>query len=291
MCYNISTETEPEEIMGHRFVFGASEKSGTGTLLHAERHEGCMELLFVRRGTVTVQTAMCCFSATEGELCFLAPDMVRIVTAEGPIGATVGSIYFDTEFLEDLPESIDRDLFYMFLMQSRTRENRYTPDAPLYDALVTTFETCYEEYVTRDLCYSLRIRAQIDYMMAQVIASYSTTRENDRVIYHNVLRLRDSLNYIDTHYREKMSVPTLAEYLRVTPDYYTKLFRDSIGKTTVDYINSVRINRGMILLLEADLPVSEVAEAVGLASGNYFSKLFRMTLGITPLLFRRENRP
>lgn len=276
--------------MGQRFVFGASEKSGVGTLMRATRHIGCMELLLVRRGTVMVQTAMCCFFATEGELCFLAPDMVRTVTAEGTDGATVGSIYFDTEFLEDLPESIDRDLFYMFLMQSRTRENRYTPESPLYESLLSTFETCYEEYMTRDLCYSLRIRAQIDYMMARVIASYSTTRENDRVIYHNVLRLRDSLNYIDDHYREKISVPALAEYLRVTPDYYTKLFRDSIGKTTVDYINSVRVNRGMILLLEGDLPVSEVAEAVGLASGNYFSKLFRTTLGTTPLLFRRENK-
>lgn len=276
--------------MGHRFVFGATERSGVGPLFRAERHVGCMELLLVRRGTVTVQTAMCCFSATEGELFFLAPDMVRTVTAEGPSGATIGSIYFDTEFLEDLPESIDRDLFYMFLMQSRTRENRYTPDALLYDSLRSTYETCYEEYVTRDLCYSLRIRAQIDFMMAQVIASYSTTRENDRMIYHNVLRLRDSLNYIDTHYREKISVPTLAEYLRVTPDYYTKLFRDSIGKTTVDYVNSVRINHGMILLLEGDQPVSEVAENVGLASGNYFSKLFRTTLGTTPLLFRKENK-
>ena len=275
--------------MGHRFVFGAKEASGAGALLRAARHAGCMELLFVRRGTVTVQTAMCCFTASEGELCFLAPDMVRTVTAKGG-SATVGSIYFDTDFLEELPESIDRDLFYMLLIQSRTRENRYTPDAPLYESLVSTFETCYEEYVTRDLCYSLRIRAQIDYMMAQIIASYSATRENDRVIYHNVLRLRDSLNYIDAHYREKMSVPKLAEYLRVTPDYYTKLFRDSIGKTTVDYINSVRINHGMILLLEGDAPVSEVAEEVGLGSGNYFSKLFRTTLGTTPLLFRRENK-
>lgn len=274
--------------MGNRFVFTAQEKTGTGPLLRASRRDGCMELLFVRRGRVMVQTAMATFYAEERELLFLAPDIVRSVRSVDGI-STVGSLCFDVDFLADLPESIDRDLFYMFLVQSRTRENRYTPSDPLYETLLSAYETCYEESVTRDLCYSLRIRGQIDCLLARVLASYSMTRENDRVIYHNVLRLRETLQYIDAHYRERISVPALAEYLRVTPDYYTKLFRDSIGKTTVDYINSVRINRGMILLLETDLPISEIATEVGLTSGNYFSKLFRTTLGTTPLLYRKEN--
>lgn len=272
--------------MEHSFVFGATGKSGGGMLLPAERHVGCLEMLYVRRGSVTVKTAMCDFRAGTGDIFFLAPDMVRTVSAQGG-DAAVESIWFSISFFEDLPEAIDRDLFYMFLVQSRTRENLYSSGAPLYHCLKDAFETCYEEYLTRDLCYCLRIRGRLYLMMAQLISSYGATRENDRMVYHNVLRLRDSLTYIDSHFRERITVPDLAAYLQVTPDYYTKLFRDSIGKTTVDYVNSVRLNRGMMLLSETDLPVSEIASDIGFASGNYFSKMFRAVLGLTPLAFRR----
>ena len=272
--------------MAQAFVFGAEEKSGQGVLFRASRRPGCLEMMLVRRGRISVTTAMCHFEAQEGELFFLAPDFVRTVSSPDTV-SVVRSIYFDISFLSDLPESIDRDLFYMFLMQSRTRENRFTPEDPLRNSLVQTFETCYDEYLTRDLCYSLSIRGQIYLMMAQVLSSYSTTRENDRVIYHNVLRLRESLTYMDEHFRAKMTVPALAAFLQVTPDYYTRLFRESIGKTTVDYVNSLRLNRGMILLVETDSSVSDIAREIGLGSGNYFSKLFHAALGTTPLVFRR----
>ena len=51
----------------------------------------------------------------------------------------------------------------------------------------------------------------------------------------------------------------LAEQLSVTPDYFTKLFRDSIGKTTVDYVNCVRINAAMAYLVESKLSISETS--------------------------------
>lgn len=272
--------------MESQFVFGCDEYSAAGMLLPPYRHPGCFELLYVLRGTVAVSTAMCTFSAGAGDFFFMTPDMVRSAAALSE-NAVLRSIWFSKQLFDDMTESIEYDLLYMFAVQSRTRENRITSASPLYVPVRRAFESCRGEYLSKDLCYSLRLRGQIMLMMAQILASYGATRENDRAIYHNVLRLRPVLDYIDEHYREKISVPQLAELLCVTPDYFTKLFRDSIGKTTVDYINSVRINRSMILLLESDMPVAQIAAEIGLVSGNYFSKLFRKVTGKTPLAFRR----
>ena len=273
--------------MKETFFFDIEEKRGENTLFAPRRFVDAIEVVFVLRGTVAVRGALIHFEAKEGEIFFLPPNMVRQVSAVGGFAA-VRAIRFSASPFYNMGESIDNDLFYMFMMQARTRNYRITPDSPLYLSTLHYFENCYGEYQSRELCYGLRIQGQLSLMMGQVLASYSaTTKENDRIVYHNVLRLRPVLEYIDAHYEEKISVPELAEYLMVTPDYFTKLFRDSIGKTTVDYLNSVRINRSMILLLEKDMPISEIATEVGLVSGNYFSKLFRKTLGITPLAYRK----
>ncbi|MBQ4325243.1 MAG: helix-turn-helix transcriptional regulator [Clostridia bacterium] len=272
--------------MEQEFFFGCEEKGGTGTLLPPCATENTLEMVLVSRGTVAVTSAMASFEAGEGELFFLPPQLVRTVEARNGFAA-VRSIRFSCDLFEGMGEKIDNDLFYMFLIQSRNRRYRILPESNLYMPVRTYFEDCYGEYLSRELCYGLRIRGQLTLMMALILSSYGTTRENDRIVYHNVLRLRPALDYIDTHFEEKITVPLLADLLSVTPDYFTKLFRDSIGRTTVDYINAVRINRAMYDLLSTSLPVSEIAVRVGLGNGNYFSKVFRKSLGIQPLAFRR----
>ena len=273
--------------MKETFFFDVEEKRGDGCLFSPRRFVDAIEVVLVLRGRVSVSGALIQFEAGEGDLFFLPPNMVRQVCAVQGFAA-IRAIRFSATPFQNMGESIDSDLFYMFLIQARTRNYCISPDSPLYSSVLRYFENCYDEHLSKELCYGLRIQGQLSLLMAQVLASYShTTKENYRIVYHNVLRLRPVLEYIDAHYQEKISVPQLAEYLMVTPDYFTKLFRDSIGKTTVDYLNSVRINRSMILLLEKDLPIAEIATEVGLVSGNYFSKLFRKIVDVTPLAYRK----
>ncbi len=282
----ISVQKREEHKMERDFIFGCGEVSESGVCLPSARHDGCLEVLLVQEGTVTVRTSMCVFDAQAGDLVFLSPDMVRTVTAHGG-HAKVRYVYFSASLFDGVSESIERDLLYMFLTQLRTRDNRVKPNQLGYRTLRTTLENCYDEFLSKELCYTLRIRGMLTMMMAELLSTYSNRRENDRMVYHNVLRLRPTLTYIAENYHSRISVGDLAEQILVTPDYYTKLFRDSIGKTTVDYINCERINHGMILLLETDLSVGEIAEKIGLGSGNYFSKLFKAIVGVSPLAYRK----
>ncbi len=275
--------------MAQDFLFGCGDYTGDGVCLTPGRRPDCLEMVLVLRGKVSVKTAMYTYGATAGDVLFFSPDMVRTIKARDE-QATIRYIYFSLSLFEGLTESIDRDLYYMFMAQLRTRENRVKETFSVYKTVRRAMETCYEEYLSKELCYTLRIRGYLSMMMAELLSSYSTRRENDRMVYQNVLRLRPTLRYISKHFDRHISVPELAEQLPVTPDYYTKLFRDSIGKTTVDYINCERINRSMILLLETDTSVADIAVQVGLGSGNYFSKLFKSIIGTTPLAFRKSAR-
>jgi YesN/AraC family two-component response regulator len=102
------------------------------------------------------------------------------------------------------------------------------------------------------------------------------------------MRLRPVVDYIDEHFGEKIYIETLADMITVSPDYFTKMFKDSIGKTPVDYINGIRINKALELLSVSDVPVNEIAEMIGFSNPNYFHKIFKQYMDTSPLAYRKS---
>ena len=107
------------------------------------------------------------------------------------------------------------------------------------------------------------------------------------MIYHNVLRLRPCIDYIDAHFTEKIYIETLAEMITVSNDYFTKMFKDSIGKTPIDYINGLKINKALACLLTTDTSVNDISDSVGFSGPNYFHKIFKQYMQTSPLAYRK----
>ena len=147
----------------------------------------------------------------------------------------------------------------------------------------------YEEFVSKDVCYQLPVKANIYLLMSAILRYYSSARnEADRMIYHNVIRLRPVINYITEHYKEKIYIETLADMITVSPDYFTKMFKDSIGKTPIDYINAMRIGDSLRLLALTDTPVADISDQLGFSGPNYFHKIFKSYMDTSPLAYRKS---
>ena len=71
-------------------------------------------------------------------------------------------------------------------------------------------------------------------------------------------------------------------------------FRDPLkqetGSTLIDYINTQRVIRAAQLLVQNNHTIAAVAEEVGILDVNYFTKIFKKTLGVTPTRYRREHK-
>jgi transcriptional regulator GlxA family with amidase domain len=88
-----------------------------------------------------------------------------------------------------------------------------------------------------------------------------------------------------------MPVPEkLSEKIVVSADYFTKMFKDSIGKTPVDYINGKRVERALELLICTEKSMADIAAMVGFSNANYFHKIFKQYMGVSPLAYRKENK-
>ena len=273
-----------------KFPFSMYKEHGAGRIVNSRAHATSMEIVEVTAGAVMVQIGTELVAAGEGEFLYVPPAMTFRVDAATDYAAVRGMI-FDMSIIEANLENFDSEVFYMFYVQSKNRITVFGQDHPVNPVLKKFMKESYDEYSEKDICYKLPIRANIYHMMTALLRYYCGSKnELDRMIYHNVLRLRPVISYIDEHFREKIYIDDLSAMINVSPDYFTKMFKESIGKTPIDYINGMRVNSAMELLCTTEMSMTEIAESIGFCNPNYFHKIFKQYMVTSPLAYRKSTK-
>lgn len=96
-------------------------------------------------------------------------------------------------------------------------------------------------------------------------------------------RLRE---YLRMHCSEDIELSSLADAFRYSTDYLTHIFGREYGMTPCAYLKTVRLDKAKRLLLDTDMRVSDISEAVGFHDAKYFMKAFKRCTGVTPSEFR-----
>ena len=94
--------------------------------------------------------------------------------------------------------------------------------------------------------------------------------------------------YIRENYQKPIQLSMVAEACNVTSNYLSRLFTEYLGTSFIDYINRFRLNKAIILLEEKKYSIKEVAYLVGYQDPNYFSRIFRRHMGISPSDLEKE---
>ncbi len=271
-----------------KFPFSMYRSSAEGRVVNSVCHEHEMEIIEITGGRVRVQIGTDITEASHGDFLCVPPSMMfRVDSIDGV--ASVRAMVFDISILEENMEHFDAEIFYMFYVQARNKTVVFDPSHPIHGKLAALMEESYLEYSEKDVCYKLPIRANIYLMMTALLRYYCGSKDDtDRMVYHNVLRLRPVIDYLAEHFTEKTYIEKLAAMITVSPDYFTKMFKDSIGKTPIDYINAMRVNLSMLLLCSSDMSMAEIADTIGFCNPNYFHKIFKQYMGTSPLAYRKS---
>ncbi len=81
----------------------------------------------------------------------------------------------------------------------------------------------------------------------------------------------------------------IAAALNISPEYLSKLFRQHVGMTVVEYVQRTTVEYACILLINSDLTIADIAEKCGYSDQNYFSRVFRQHLSMSPHKYRKQN--
>ncbi len=97
-------------------------------------------------------------------------------------------------------------------------------------------------------------------------------------------------HYIDTHYKEPLTLDILAREAHVNKYYLAHAFKEEFGLSPIHYLISRRIEESRYLLRETDMSLSQISQILGFSSASYFSQSFRRATGSNPMAYRKETR-
>ncbi|WP_078551446.1 AraC family transcriptional regulator [Bacillus alkalicellulosilyticus] len=97
----------------------------------------------------------------------------------------------------------------------------------------------------------------------------------------------DIIQYIHVHYRERLSLPLIAQHFHLSVSSLSDLFKSKLGQTFVDFLHDLRIRHACSLLVTTELNISEIALESGFGSYKTFSRVFRERKGVSPIEYRK----
>ncbi|WP_042199398.1 helix-turn-helix domain-containing protein [Paenibacillus camerounensis] len=95
-----------------------------------------------------------------------------------------------------------------------------------------------------------------------------------------------SIQYMQEHFNETVTVDGLAEIAGLGRSRFTRLFKEQTGQIPLEYLNGLRIERAQQQLLMSKDRLHEIALAVGYSNEYYFSRRFKGSVGVTPGKYR-----
>jgi LacI family transcriptional regulator len=156
-------------------------------------------------------------------------------------------------------------------------------DPPLSSVALNAETAGYRAAQLLDSMMSGRVRKP---QKVLVEALHVVTRRSTDLIAVDDDDVAAALQFIRREQGRSLSVDDVARAVAVSRRYLERRFRAAIGRTVLEEIQLVRLERAKRLLLETTHPISAVAEMSGFGSVAYFIQFFQERVGTTPRRFR-----
>lgn len=98
--------------------------------------------------------------------------------------------------------------------------------------------------------------------------------------------VRKLIVYMKSHYADNLSLNGAAAIAGMSPSYLSSIFKRETGRSFVEFLTAIRMEKAAELLCRTDLPSYLIAEKVGYDNINYFGRAFKKEKGVSPSQYR-----
>jgi AraC-like DNA-binding protein/quercetin dioxygenase-like cupin family protein len=209
----------------------------------------------------------------QGDIMIYTPNQWHMQYADMDIAPRFVTISFDFSG-QDLEKLKNRKFKApqqaVTLLQQMLREQE-TPDDHSGDMIISM--------LNQILVILLR---QVDAPAAKLKTSNAVHSENEII--------RRAQQYISTHIREKLTIPTVAGQIDVSPSYLTALFHKNLQISPGEYIRRIKLQESKQMIRENSMTFTEIAAALQYSTVHHFSRQFKEKFGITPTEYAKSVR-
>ena len=232
-----------------------------------------IEIMYIKSGEVTAECNMKAISASPGETVIINSNELHKIMCTG-VPLEFLCLIFDTSLVQSCFFDVcDKKYITPLEMNMLLFENKISKDCDILSCL----ESISKEFDQKGIGYELAVKSLVYWLLMLLFRKHrdSALTEQDFDFRSRYFETFNKISvYIDENYTGKIKTDDLAGLVNMSVSNLAHVFKRATGKTITDYINTVRINNALRLIKNTDMNMTEIAMAVGIGDGNYFSKLF-----------------
>ena len=224
------------------------------------------------------------YDSSTGTLLFSAPNQTYIVK-DIVISSESWHIAFHEDFIRglDIQKRIKRYNFFNYnvneALHLSPKEEKTIKS--IFRNIETEYQNNQDEF-SKDIILT-HLEALLKYADRFYKRQFLNRKEINKALFTRFKEILDE--YFESNQLEEKGIPTvewLASQLGVSHRYMRDTIKAETGKTAVDQINLYLVEEAKNLLLAPNVSISETAYKLGFEYPQYFSRLFKKKVGMSP---------
>lgn len=234
------------------------------------------EIIYVQDGELSMTVAKQTHLLKSGAVFIVNSGEIHRLKAEN---AQFLSVHLFYDFIRQFEPALDG---YAFAIEDGSREQREA--AALMQKLAAMEQSRGDPYVT--------FREQSELMkLIRLLLSKCKRKKQISVYGSDNLRINHKRiieNYIEAHFREKITLADIAETLGRNEYYMSLYFKQIMGVGFCDYLKKVRAKHAVEDLATLDVSIEEIALRNGFGNRNLVTKACKLFYGVTPVQLKKQ---
>lgn len=248
-----------------------------------------VEIIYIEEGELLLQLGEKNLLLSSGQVCIINQYGVHSTKAEKRVRGFV--IFFLPSLLLNNKGSAEERSLSALICGT---QSLIMPQATAveYRIALKNLKAIYENYTKKGNGHTLFVRSNLYNFFGLLLANPFLYYE---VPNHNYRRQRERLDkiskIIEDRGTETITLAYIAKELNISTFRFCHIFKELTGYTFSQYLIRYRLIKAEEMLVSGDQPITEVAMACGFNSVNYFNRVFKEVIGLTPRAYRNKYRP
>lgn len=250
-----------------------------------------VEIIYIKAGKLYININNSQYSGEEGDVFIINEEELHEM-----YGHDTNTMYYAFLFplkylsfeMKDIVESSYLEDLYC---KNSVFLNRLSTTSTVHNDICSELNKLIELNESQETFYQLGTKAallNIIYLLGKG-KHITAIKNNNSLSERNKSNLLKKINsYIYENYSNKITLQTISDEFGMSSKYFCKFFKDNFGKTFIEYLKGLRIEKSRILLIDTEMSIMDISFASGFDNFSYYIRTFKELVGCTPSAYRKE---
>lgn len=251
-----------------------------------------LEAFTVKSGAARVAVNGETYILRQGEGFFINAGMLHGMWPEGEQTCRLRSIVFHPRLVGGGVDSIIWQKYLEPLLTDPCRPCVHLSASGWENEAAQSIRNAWHSFVSEGDGYEFTVREELSRLIFLLTRNHPPTEKKptEKTLRYGE-RIKIMLQYIQTHFHEELTLTDIARSAAISENECLRCFRVMIGRSPIQYVKQLRIQRAAELLLSTEQKISDIGAACGFQEMSYFARTFRELKGCTPSEYRRKAHP